>query len=451
MCTLGTVKSFDGTRSRIARVGDSLELQVRRVHLVVEAGPERGMVVPLIDSPLVIGRSRDTDLRLRDETVSRRHALLLPAEEGWKVRDLQSKGGLFVAGERVEEALLAADDRFQIGDSVLRLEVRDECLRPESRDEDGLHGMLGRSPPMRELFGLVRKVGPLELPVLLHGESGTGKEGVARALHLESPRRERPYEVVDCTLLQGELLRSELFGHEKGAFTGASEARTGAFERADGGTLLLDEVAEIPLALQPTLLRVLEEGEVRRLGGAAPRRVRVRIVSASNRDLAEMVDRGEFRADLYYRLSAVTLEIPPLRTRGGDIEALARSFLEPGYSLAEDARRALAQHPWPGNVRELRSALRRGCGIASGSRVHASDLGLRPVGEARPRPGAAVPPPACAAAAPGAPVARAVEDLEEAMIREAIARCGGNRRKAAAELGMARSTFYYKLKKYGID
>jgi len=300
--------------------------------------------------------------------------------------------------------------------------------------------VLADCPAMRDLLGLLLRVAPLELPVLLQGESGTGKEALARALHDHGEVAGGPWEVVDCTLLRDpQLMRSELFGHVEGAFTGAGGERDGAFVRAHGGTLFLDEVAELSPELQPQLLRVLQEGEVRPLGAEATTRVRVRVVSATHRDLEAMARRGEFRQDLLYRLAAVQLEVPPLRARGRDIELLAEHFLPEGLRLGADARDALARHPWPGNVRELRQTIQRAAALGTGSRLGAADLGL---GE---RP-AALPPGEPDGPPPESP-RRRVEAITDAQILAALERCDGNRAAAARDLGMGRRTLFRRLAK----
>ncbi len=246
----------------------------------------------------------------------------------------------------------------------------------------GDHGLLGESPPIQKLRGLIERVARADAAVLLRGESGSGKELVARAVHRASPRAAGPWVVVNCATLAENLLESELFGHEKGAFTGALARRLGKFETASGGTLFLDEIAEIPLALQAKLLRALQEKEIERIGGSRPIAVDVRVVAASHRDLAKMCRAGTFREDLYYRLDVVSLELPPLRERGEDIPLLARHFARqsaqrlgrPLLGLAPEARAALLAYPWPGNVRQLANAVERAAVLGDGELIRLEDL-----------------------------------------------------------------------------
>ena len=453
--TIGVVTSSE-TRSRILRLEDGAQVEYTRAFLLVEAGPDEGLEHPLKDRPVVIGRDPQADLTLEDSTVSREHARLEPTDGGWQLRDLESKSGTFVNGVKVEVAEIQAGQRIRMGETELVLQVSRATLSAPRHKGSSFEGLIGESRPMRELFGLIRKVGPLDLPLLLYGESGTGKERLARALHANGPNPAGPYVVVDCTLLgQGEHMRSELFGHVKGAFTGADRPREGAFVRADGGTLFLDEVGELPLDLQPQLLRVLQEGEVRPLGGTQVRRIRTRVISATNRNLDEMVAAGHFRQDLFYRLSALTLDVPPLRARESDVLLLARALLPPGTTLDAAAEDRLRGHSWPGNVRELEFVLQQAAALADGGVVRAENLRLRePTGTL-----AVVRPIAPAGPAPlRAPSGRSasevletqrdrVAELETQAILEALEKSGGNRNKAADLLGVSRATLFRKLKK----
>ncbi len=247
-------------------------------------------------------------------------------------------------------------------------------------------GMVGESPPMQELFDLIGRVAPSDVPVLIQGETGTGKELVAKALHQHSNRRENRFLAENCAAVPANLLESELFGHKRGAFTGAVQDRQGHFVAADGGTVFLDEIGDMPLEMQAKLLRVLQDGEVRPVGANKTHRVDVRIVAASNKDLPEMCRQGEFREDLYFRLAVVTLQLPPLRDRGADIEHLARFFLERfareqgrDAAFTPEAMAALRAYPWPGNVRELENEVQRALALSTGD-IDLSDLSPRVVG-----------------------------------------------------------------------
>jgi len=303
----------------------------------------------------------------------------------------------------------------------------------------GLEGMLGSHPEMQRVFTAVRKIATVDVPVLVSGESGTGKELVARAVHGLGARRGGPFVPINCGAIPENLLESELFGHEKGAFTGAHAQRKGRIESAQGGTLFLDEISELPAALQVKLLRFLQDHNVERVGGRQPIPVDVRVLSASNTDLRRLMGEGRFREDLFFRVAVVEVKLPPLRERGDDVMLLAHAFLqryaaESGKALrgfSPEASGALSAHAWPGNVRELENRVRRAVVMAEGRRVSAADLDLAP------------------AAAP--PRLREVRSsLERDVIRQALARHDGNISQAAAELGVSRPTLYDLLDKLKI-
>ncbi len=472
------------TRTQIIRTADGPHVLIQRAFLLVQAGPDEGLEFELKDRPVVIGRGSTSDLQLEDGSVSREHARLEPDGLGWRIRDLDSKGGTRVNGVAVSDALLEAGSRLKLGNTELELRHDKVELRAPKSSEPILEGIIGRSPAMLELFGLIQKLGPVDLPVQLVGESGSGKEGLARALHKHGLSPDGAYEVVDCTLLgEGVHMRSELFGHVKGAFTGAEGSRDGAFVRAHGGTLFLDEVGELPMELQPLLLRVLQEGEVRPLGGNTVKRVRVRVVSATNRNLQAMVAAGKFRQDLYYRLSALTVEVPPLRERGDDSVLLAKSFLPSGIQLDPEAAALIRSYSWPGNVRELQFAMQQAAALCRDNLVRVSDVRLRsavPTGtQAAVSPAASTPSPNASSAGaapyygagqsnvtgtspavqtPGGNVTfessrQRVSRLSEdpAAILAALKQAGGNRNEAAKLLGIGRATLFRLLKKLQED
>jgi two-component system response regulator HydG len=308
-------------------------------------------------------------------------------------------------------------------------------------------GMIGDSAPMRELFAMIRAVAPSEASVLILGESGTGKELVARALHEGSPRRARPLVTVNCAALAENLLESELFGHEKGAYTGAQRQREGRFVQADGGTLFLDEIGEMAVSLQAKLLRALQEGEVQRLGSDRPLRVDVRVIAATNRDLESEVRDGTFREDLYYRLNVIALRVPALRERAGDIPLLAAHFLNRFAARNRKAFRGFSpramdlmlRHPWPGNVRELENVVERAVILAPGELVTEADLpaSLREAGDAPQQD-----------VAPGG---QSLEEVEREAIVRTLEQTGNNKSEAARVLGVTRVTLRSKMKKFGLE
>jgi transcriptional regulator with GAF, ATPase, and Fis domain len=308
----------------------------------------------------VVGSGPACDLVVTDTTVSRMHAELSLVPEGVAVRDLGSRNGTFYLGQRVEKLVLRLGARVQLGAATLAIEPDRGALgEGPTFDGDVYRGIVGASPSMRRIFAVLTRLEGSLATVLVEGESGVGKEEIARALHEGSPASRGPMVPVNCGALPRELVGSELFGHKKGAFTGATDNRKGAFESADGGTLFLDEIGELPLDVQPMLLRVLESSEVRPIGDEKAKHVRVRIVAATNRDLEREVREGRFREDLYYRLAVVRLIVPPLRARPEDIEPLARRFAE-AFALGElpsDVIERLRARAWPGNARELRNAV----------------------------------------------------------------------------------------------
>jgi DNA-binding NtrC family response regulator len=316
--------------------------------------------------------------------------------------------------------------------------------------------IVGESEALAEVLTRVEQVAPTASTVLLRGETGTGKEMVARAVHLNSDRAERPFVAVNCAALPAELLESELFGHEKGAFTGAIAQRKGRFELADGGSLFLDEIGELPMEVQVKLLRVLQEREFERVGSGTPIKVDVRVISATNRDLEALTEQQRFREDLYYRLNVFPLVLPPLRDRGNDVLLLAEHFLEKFVrinrrgptELDPDARAALMAHSWPGNVRELQNVIERAAIVAGAATLSAADLdfGRRP--QASPPPSA---PAAADAEASSRPLRARLADEERTSIVRAIEGSGGNIAAAARALGINRSTLYFRIKKHKLD
>jgi transcriptional regulator with GAF, ATPase, and Fis domain len=340
--------------------------------LVVLSGQARGQTVTLGDR-LRIGKAPDNDLVLADDTVSRHHCELERRTDGVLVRDLGSTNGTRLGGSKVREAIAAPGAVVTVGDVevVLRATPRRMDVLPSEHRSFG--PAIGESLAMRSVFGVLERIAPTDATVLLEGETGTGKDVIARAVHEASPRARQPFVVVDCGAVSYTLIESELFGHERGAFTGAVAARRGAFELAAGGTLFLDEIGELPIDVQPKLLRVIESREFRRVGGNKTLKAEVRIVVATKRDLRREVERGKFREDLYFRLAVVPLTVPPLRARREDVPALVRLFLRQAseadsslgpLTIADDTVAALAAHDWPGNVRELRNVLDRAIYLA---------------------------------------------------------------------------------------
>ncbi len=314
-------------------------------------------------------------------------------------------------------------------------------LRKALRREYDFHDVVSKSPAMRQVFELARVAAPSGSTVLILGESGTGKEVLARAIHEESPRKAGAFVAVSCAALSESLLESELFGHERGAFTGATARRKGKFEAANGGTLFLDEIGDVSPKLQVDLLRVLEERKVQRVGGNEPVDVDVRIVAATNKDLRQAVATGNFREDLFYRLNVISIQLPPLRDRKEDVPLLVERFLEllavelgkPLTGVSAEALAALMAHAWPGNVRELRNVLERGAVVAQGSVIQLADLGLKPT---------------AAASAGGKTVPPSLDEVERRHVVEVLSFTGGNVTQAARILRIDRVTLYNKMRRY---
>jgi len=348
------------------------------------------------------------------------------------------------------EKPISTDRLLVMLENTLRL-VRAEQEARELRAETGFFDeLIGESRAMRELREQVSRAARANAGVLVTGERGTGKELVARAIHRASPRAKGPYEKLNCAAVPAELIESELFGHEAGAFTGATKQRRGKFERAHGGTLFLDEVGDMPLSMQSKLLRVLQERELERVGGSDLIKVDVRVVAATNRDLIAACQSGEFRADLYDRLNVLPLELPPLRARRDDIPVLARHFLaqaskenaRPGVHLMDDAIEALGRHAFPGNVRELRNLIERLVILSPDESVTAQDV-ERSLGMS-------VPPQSTGLFRPGVPFRVLVEEAERSILEEAIGHHGGQMAATARALGLERSHLYKKAKALGL-
>ena len=387
---------------------------------VLEDGRE---IVPAAE--LTIGRAPANDLVLDDATVSARHALLLPQGRRWVLYDCHSTNGVIVNGTRVACAELAMGALIVLGQIHLRVAQSGVAARR--------HGIIADSAAMRAALARIERVAPTKLSVLLLGESGTGKELAARAVHMLSPRASGPFVAVNCSAIAHTVAESELFGHERGAFTGAIAPRPGVFEEASGGTLFLDEVGDLPPPLQPKLLRALETGSVRRVGSARGEvRVDVRVVAATNRELSV----SDFRLDLFHRLARVVVRLPPLRERPEDLEPLVAHFLSEiardhgPAALLPGAIEALRTYEWPGNVRELRNAVERAA-LMGGRSISAGEL--------------------LEGAEDGSMVAgHTLEEIERTAIAAALRKTAGNRRAAASLLGLARTTLTDRARRYGL-
>jgi DNA-binding NtrC family response regulator len=434
---------------------------VRRLRLTVQTGA--GPVAPheLAATTIRVGSHPANDIAVADPAVSRIHCEIVADGHGFRLRDLGSTNGTFVDGWRANDVYLRPGARIELGDTRIVVEPLADEAELQVAASDRFGPLLGRATVMRRLFAVLGNVAGSDATVLIEGESGTGKELVAEALHAASARRDRPFVVIDCAAVARNLIEAELFGHDKGAFTGADTARAGRFEEADGGTLFLDEIGELPLDLQPKLLRALERREIRRVGGSRTIKIDVRVVAATNRDLAREINAGTFREDLYYRLAVVRLVVPPLRERLDDIPLLVEGLLRHAWRVPADAAalvaglgestwQSLRSHAWPGNVRELRNAIDRAIALAGG---HAPTeiLAISPT----------VPNAASVRAAGGEPFAiderpfldqkaELVASFEQAYLRRLLATHGNNVTRAASIAGIDRTYLKRLIAKYGL-
>ena len=470
------------------RGGDGL-----RISIVVYHGGGAEIALLTADRPVIVGRAHPADLIIADRTLSREHARFSLQDDHILVEDLGSTNGCWLAGKRVKGATLGVGGEVMLGAVLVCVHAlgaldgdpvgperppsplsgrppsgRPTPPTPAPRPEGGAPGSQGAlvtGAAMRELLETVSRVSASRLPILLHGETGTGKEVLARLIHDSGPRRERRMVCVNCAAIPAQLVESALFGHEKGAFTGAVLQQKGVFEEANKGTVLLDEIGELPAAAQAALLRVLETMTFSRVGSTRLIEVDVRVIAATHRDLVTMVEAGEFRADLYYRLNALTLAVPPLRRRVDEIEPLARSFLEQANAangwavrgISPDALAALRAYAWPGNVRELKNVIERAVVVAQTEAIRAEDL-LAEVQAARRAhlwgSGASDPtdPDASAMTPPGGlgELRPKLQEYEAQLITKTLATVAYSRADAARLLGMPLRTLAHKIKALGI-
>jgi DNA-binding NtrC family response regulator len=416
-------------------------LILKKSRFMVTVGRDEGKEMVLQKSLVTIGTLPECDLVLTDPTVSRRHAEVEERSGGYMLRDRDSTNGTFLDGVKVREAYLSPGSIIRLGQTEMTFSPLEERIDILQSSADRFGELIGSSSPLREVYGILERIAPTDVTVLLEGETGTGKELAARAVHSHSRRASSPFVVIDCGAVAPNLIESELFGHEKGAFTDAVKARQGAFELADGGTIFLDEIGELSLDLQPKLLRALDQRETKRVGADKPVTVNVRVISATNKDLDKEVKAGRFREDLFYRLSVVRVSMPPLRKRKEDIETIAGHLLASISSdigkkitgLSPEALTALTAYSWPGNVRELKNVLGRAAALCDGKRIEAKDLFLSQGKKTATFEGLS---------------GKTLEEIEKSAIAATLKSVDGNKTEAAKVLGIAYSTLYEKMKKY---
>ncbi len=446
---------FDAPTKTMMIGGRPGSIVFRKFRLKVVAGPDKGKKVVIDRRRATIGSSEGNELAVSDKSVSRIHCEIVVDERGYLLRDLDSKNGSVVDGLRVGAAYLRPSSEIVLGDTRIQFSPDDENAEIPLSARDRFGRLVGPSLEMRALFAMMERAAPQDVTVLIEGESGTGKEVVAQELHAHSPRSTEPFVVFDCGAVPENLVESELFGHVKGAFTGAVSDRAGAFRMADGGTLFLDEIGELQKELQPKLLRAIESREVRPVGGNKSIQCDVRLIAATNRDLADEVRKGQFREDLYFRLNVVRLKVPPLRRRREDVAALADHFLRAAAArggaapepIPPSVLAMLANHTWPGNVRELKNFVDRFRVFAPSDLAGAAQL-LDPAGSA---------------ATPGRPAADArydipfkeakgqlVDEFEVRYCRRILDKHGGNVSAAAREAGIHRKYLEELVKKHAL-
>jgi len=422
--------------------------------LTAIAGPAKGRAFAMANALATVGRHPTNDMVLDDPRVSGVHLHLQRVDDHIRLRDAGSTNGTWLGQHRVMEIELGAGAEITVGSTVLQVDLDDAATTSPVSVHDSFGVLVGRSTVMRELFATLERIAPKEIGLLIQGETGTGKEEVARSIHIKSMRANKPFIVIDATALPETLADSLLFGHEKGAFTGAAERRVGFFEAADGGTIFLDEIGELSAPLQSKFLRVLERHEVTRVGGQTPIKVNVRVVAATHRDLRHEIEAGRFREDLYYRLAPVRILLPALRDRPDDIPVLCErllSYIGDGRSnplvIEPSAVQFLSSQPWPGNVRELRNVLARAAALASENVIRRVDVagegfGFRGMREERT--------PLDLTGTFGAAKERAIERFESAYLAALMKRCAGNLSMASREADLARHHLRELLRKRGL-
>jgi DNA-binding NtrC family response regulator len=412
---------------------------------VVIKGPDRGEAVRLTHDAVSFGTGPQCSLVLTDKAVSRKHLEAALAGDEVVVTDCGSTNGSWIQGSRFDKISIGFGAEFKLGRTVIKFLPDEEVVEPEPSAQSAFGSIVGADTKMRQMFTLLEDVAATNATVLIEGETGTGKELIAEEIHAHSPRKDGPFVVFDCGSVPRELIESMLFGHVKGSFTGAITDRRGAFAEAHGGTIFLDEIGEMALDLQPSLLRVLDKRAVRKVGSNTYEKIDVRVVAATNRDLRAEVAKKAFREDLYYRLAVIRVSVPPLRERGSDIPLLIQHFVSSfgqGLTVTQDDMARLVRHSWPGNVREIRNVIERACLLARGSSINLEDA---LVSEAAPSLGIRTDLPFKEAKG------QLVEMFEREYIEDLMRRHKMNLSAAAREAQIDRKHLRELIRKYGLD
>jgi DNA-binding NtrC family response regulator len=409
-------------------------------------GPDRGESVRLAERSVSFGSAPSCEMVLTDKTVSRKHLVAELVGDEVIMLDQGSTNGTFIGDSRFEKIAIGFGAEIKLGRTVIKFLPDEEVVEPEPSSETAFGSIVGADTKMRQLFHLLTDVAATNATVLIEGETGTGKELIAEEIHNHSPRRDGPFVVFDCGSVPRELIESMLFGHVKGSFTGAVTDRKGAFAEAHGGTIFLDEIGEMALDLQPSLLRVLDKRAVRKVGSNVYEKIDVRVVAATNRDLRAEVAKKAFREDLYYRLAVIRVSVPPLRERGADIPLLVNHFMQsfgPQLGCSPEDMARLVRHSWPGNVRELRNAIERACLLARGGGINIEDALLG--GEQAPALGIRTDLPFKEAKG------QLVEMFEREYIEDLMRRHKMNLSAAAREAQIDRKHLRELIRKYALD
>ena len=412
--------------------------------LVVLEGESRGKEYIISQDQVFVGSIEDNDFVLKEDTISKKHFKIDRTETEFVISDLNSTNGTILNGNNIKVAGLKPNSIIQVGEVYIQFFVYDEneaAYGVAPSEQNNFGSVVGVSYDMKKIFGILEKVSQTNVTVVLEGSTGSGKDFIAKAIHSASKRADKPFVVVDCTAISSNLFESELFGHEKGSFTGADSMRKGLMEAANGGTIFFDELGELPLDQQPKLLRAIETRQIKRVGGNASIPIDIRIIAATNRNLEAEVKSGNFREDLFFRLSVVKLKVPDLKDRPDDIPFIIQGFLKgTGKTITEEALNLLKFYSWPGNIRELKNVIERAVAFSDNVNIEPKDivtLQQMTGGDA----GKSL----------DQFTGKSLEAIEKTSIEKTLEACGGNKTKAAKILGIAYSTLYEKIKKFKLD